>query len=429
MERCALSTLCLGLFLLIHQSTCTNKVIFISFDGFRHDYLDLAKEKGINISAFEEIRSQGFQARVNNVMITLTFPSHYAMATGRNVENHGLVGNEFHDPKTAKSYVYTNNSNNIEPEWFEYGGSEPLWATNERHGHRSSVFSWVGSEARVNNKLAFATAGVYNPSYSLTYRINRMLDWISSDSFNLAMLYFNQPDSAGHKFGPNSAEVMREVELCNAGVAYLLQRIKDTPSLSGKTNLIITSDHGMAQTDEVNKIVDVYSVIKDLEVILDESPATLGIWPNGSKIEDIVNAIDKLGKKGFKMYMRNEIPDRYLFKRNYRIAPIYLIADLGWMFKTGPSDYNHLYGMHGYDNMFPEMNPFMVASGPDIQQFTDRQSFYQVDLYPLVCALLGLDKPNRIDGKIDRVLPFMKNPPSEEFLEQFRKYADGTLQH
>ncbi|VDO01408.1 unnamed protein product, partial [Rodentolepis nana] len=142
MERYALSALCLGLFLLIHQSQCTNKVIFISFDGFRHDYLDMAKAKGINISAFEEIRSQGFQAIVNNVMTTLTFPSHFSMATGRNVENHGLVGNKFYDPETAKKYAYTNSNNNVEPEWFEYAGSEALWATNERHGYRSAVFSW-----------------------------------------------------------------------------------------------------------------------------------------------------------------------------------------------------------------------------------------------------------------------------------------------
>lgn len=83
--------------------------------------------------------------------------------------------------------------------------------------------------------------------------------------------------------------------------------------------------------------------------------------------------------------------------------------------------------MHGYDNEKSEMNPFMVASGPDIMQFSDRQSFNQVDLYPLICALLGLDKPNQIDGKIDRVLPFMKNPPNDSFVNQFRKYADGTL--
>lgn len=84
-------------------------------------------------------------------------------------------------------------------------------------------------------------------------------------------------------------------------------------------------------------------------------------------------------------------------------------------------------GMHGYDNANPEMHPFMVAAGPDIKQFKERQKFYQIDFYPLICALLGLDKPNRIDGLIDRATPFMKNPPNETFLTQFRKYASGTF--
>lgn len=85
--------------------------------------------------------------------------------------------------------------------------------------------------------------------------------------------------------------------------------------------------------------------------------------------------------------------------------------------------------MHGYDNSLPEMHPFMVAAGPDIPQFEDRKSFYQVDLYPYICGLLGLDKPNKIDGRIDRTLEFMKNPPSDEYLKQFRLYADGTFLH
>lgn len=85
--------------------------------------------------------------------------------------------------------------------------------------------------------------------------------------------------------------------------------------------------------------------------------------------------------------------------------------------------------MHGYDNAEPDMHPFLVAMGPDVMPFPDRQSFFQVDLYPYICAMLGLDKPNRIDGLIDRVLPFLKTQPSEEYLEQFRLYATGTLSH
>ncbi|VDM27328.1 unnamed protein product [Hydatigera taeniaeformis] len=79
--------------------------------------------------------------------------------------------------------------------------------------------------------------------------------------------------------------------------------------------------------------------------------------------------------------------------------------------------------------MESDMHPFMLAMGPDIPHFTDRKHFYQVDLYPYICAMLGLDKPNRIDGQIDRVLPYLKNKPSREYVDQFRLYASGTLPH
>ncbi|VUZ53788.1 unnamed protein product, partial [Hymenolepis diminuta] len=209
---------------LIQISESANKVIFISFDGFRYDYLDMAEAQGRNISAFKALREQGFQADVENVFVTLTFPSHYAMATGRTVENHGLVGNDFYDPEMELFYYYTDSAKNMEPVWFEYGHAEPIWLTNERHGGKSCVFQWVGSETRIRNQMAFATAGVYNEAYDLQYRIDRLLDWISRPEFNLGMLYFNEPDKSGHRYGPNSTEVMDAVELTNEGVSYLLQR-------------------------------------------------------------------------------------------------------------------------------------------------------------------------------------------------------------
>ncbi|EUB56410.1 ectonucleotide pyrophosphatase/phosphodiesterase [Echinococcus granulosus] len=85
--------------------------------------------------------------------------------------------------------------------------------------------------------------------------------------------------------------------------------------------------------------------------------------------------------------------------------------------------------MHGYDNEESDMHPFMLAMGPDIPHLTERQHFYQIDLYPYICAMLGLDKPNKIDGLIDRVLPYLKERPSEQYLERFRLYASGTLTH
>ncbi|CDS43587.1 ectonucleotide pyrophosphatase:phosphodiesterase [Echinococcus multilocularis] len=403
---------CLLLLTFIYSTFCANKVLFISFDGFRHDYLDMAEKAGRNISAFKRIRGAGFQAEVQNVMITLTFPSHYAMATGRNVENHGLVGNNFYDPELGKKYSYKKSERNLESPWFEYAGAEPLWSTNERHGSRSCVFQWVGSEARVHNRMAFATSGVYNGDYSLDYRVDRIMDWISRDEFTLAMMYYNQPDSNGHRYGPNSTEVMDAVEETNGAVALLLQRIEQTPSLKGKINIVISSDHGMTYVNP------------------NTSPATLGLWTKNETMAPIAEVFKRInGTPHLNVYYKDDIPERYHFKNNYRIAPIYAIADNGWLISTQKGGYNDLYGMHGYDNEESDMHPFMLAMGPDIPHLTERQHFYQIDLYPYICAMLGLDKPNKIDGLIDRVLPYLKERPSEQYLERFRLYASGTLTH
>ncbi len=73
------------------------------------------------------------------------------------------------------------------------------------------------------------------------------------------------------------------------------------------------------------------------------------------------------------------------------------------------------------------MHSFMVAGGPGIQKLTDLQPIQQIDIYPLVCALLGYDKPNAIDGRVDNVVHLMSHKPSEQFLTTFRQYESKPI--
>nr|CAH8822245.1 unnamed protein product [Trichobilharzia regenti] len=75
------------------------KVLFLSLDGFRYDYFDLAEQNNINLSAFKKIQQSGvYVHRLTNIFPTSTFPSHYTMATGLYPESHGIVDNVFYDP-------------------------------------------------------------------------------------------------------------------------------------------------------------------------------------------------------------------------------------------------------------------------------------------------------------------------------------------
>lgn len=47
-------------------------------------------------------------------------------------------------------------------------------------------------------------------------------------------------------------------------------------------------------------------------------------------------------------------------------------------------------GNHGYDNHLPSMHPVFVARGPSFRTGYTKASMRSVDLYPLMCSVLGI---------------------------------------
>ncbi|VDN23399.1 unnamed protein product [Dibothriocephalus latus] len=135
------------------------------------------------------------------------------------------------------------------------------------------------------------------------------------------------------------------------------------------------------------------------------------------------------------VWLKEDLPERFHLKQSYRMPPVFLLADTGYLINTQKNQYTSdpnkkgMRGNHGYDNKDPLMHPFMVAMGPDIKVMEGIQHMEQIDIYPLICGLLGLQRPNRIDGRLQRVVPFMKTPPSEEFMRVFQKYETGIMTH
>ena len=66
------------LFALIVVVSARNKVLLVSMDGFRWDYIDRVKTPN-----FDRMAREGVKAPfINNTFITKTFPCHYSIATG-----------------------------------------------------------------------------------------------------------------------------------------------------------------------------------------------------------------------------------------------------------------------------------------------------------------------------------------------------------
>lgn len=73
------------------------------------------------------------------------------------------------------------------------------------------------------------------------------------------------------------------------------------------------------------------------------------------------------------------------------------------------------------------MHASLVAAGPRLQSLEEIRELQQVDIYPLVCGLLNLNKPNKIDGNLRRIADYINPPPSDEFIADYLFYSAGGL--
>ena len=74
---------------------------------------------------------------------TTTFPNHWTMVTGLYAESHGIIADNFFDPKTETQFVGTNWNNKP-----HFWGGEPLWITNQKNGGKTACEFWVGSDVQ-----------------------------------------------------------------------------------------------------------------------------------------------------------------------------------------------------------------------------------------------------------------------------------------
>lgn len=69
-------------------------------------------------------------------------------------------------------------------------------------------------------------------------------------------------------------------------------------------------------------------------------------------------------------------------------------------------------GDHGYDPDHDEMSPFFLATGPGFRSTIVGggqiiSSIHLIDIYPLMCALLNLNKPAPNNGSLSRVMSLL----------------------
>lgn len=384
-------------------------VILVSIDGFRADYFELHKPPTLN-----ELAKNGVRARwMKPVYPTKTFPAHYSIVTGLYPDNHGLIENNMLDTERGLSFGLANRKAVQDPVWW---GGEPVWNTAQKQGQIAAAFFWPGTETAI---------GGMQPKFWKDYdgkvpndtRVDTVLGWLDlpvADRPTMITMYFSDVDDAGHNHGPESPENREAVLRVDGSIRKLVDGLAARGILD-QVNLIFTSDHGMAPYKMRDAVV--------LDEMFDTNDAERVFWvgeftqifPKPGKENAIYNAIKAKLPASATIYRRSEFPKRFEFGKNKRIAPLVVVPKAGTVITTRErmnraekdGRLDAVRGAHGYDNDIIEMRSMFVAHGPKFKSGYVAKPFEAVDVYELICKILGLE-PAKNDGKLKRIKSVLK---------------------
>lgn len=388
--------------------------ILISLDGFRADFL----HRNLTPHLSSLIRSGVSPKYMLPSFPSLTFPNHFTLVTGLNPESHGIVGNTFWDPSMQKEFFYTDPDRSMKPEWWN---AEPMWETAELQGLRTAIHMWPGSEAHIG-AVEPTYVDKFNGEEELGNKVNRMLGWLDLPGSDnpadkaglqrpqLIAAYVPDVDADGHLYGPNSTYIRSTITEVDGMIGSLLQGI-DTRNLTSIVNIVIVSDHGMATTS-TNRLIQVEDIIDTGLIEHTDGWPLYGLRPynhSAAHLQDLYKHLLKESQiskynNTFDVYLRDHnMPQRYHFTNNDRIAPLWIVPKPGWAIVT-KDEFNvptalaekqayHPRGLHGYDNQHPLMRAIFLARGPAFphEAGSKLEPFQNTEVYNIVCDSLGLE--------------------------------------
>ena len=363
--------------------------ILLSIDGFRADYLD----RGVT-PTLSGLARAGVSGPMRPSFPSVTFPNHYTLVTGKHPDHHGIVGNSFVDPALGRFTMASK-----EPGFWDQ--AEPIWITAEKAGLTTATMFWPGSETELQGERPTYWAP-FDQSVTGDARVDRLLAWLDgAPRPDLATLYFDTVDTIGHRFGPDTPEVNRALTDVDASIARLIDGLR-ARGLWERTNLIVVSDHGMAQTSP-ERVTYLDELVDPTAIQVLYAGSGVYLEPVPGREAEVRQALVRRHAHG-ECWTRETIPARLVLGSNPRVPSIVCSADVGWLFVPRERAVTRLGGAHGYDNAAPEMKAVFIGHGPGLRSGVGLQDLDSVDVQPLLGRLLGLEVPAG-DGRAEDILP------------------------
>ena len=374
-------------------------VIVVGVDGFRRSYFDT--------DSLPVLHALGQTGVVAEGMIpsfpTLTFPNFYALATGLYPEHSGIVNNSFYDPDFHESFSMGGSAVQDARWWW----GEPIWVTAAKHDERSGVYFWVGSEAPVGG-MHPTYWNHYDGSVPFDARVDQVLAWLDLPAAQrpaLMMVYFQEPDGAGHRYGPGAPETAAAAARVDSAIGRLTDGLR-ARGMYDKTNIIVVADHGMAATSP-DRVVYLDDAVDSAAVRVDAISPVLLIQARDGNNAALLARLRKLSH--ITAWLKADVPARLHYNEGRRIPAIVAVADDGWTVAWRHGRPVRAGGAHGFDNANLSMRALFVAHGPAFRPGTTIPAFPNVDVYDLMAHLLNV-APATNDGTLAPFTLVLRTP-------------------
>ncbi len=373
-------------------------VVMVSFDAFRHDYIERYKP-----AAFLDVAARGVQASALIPSFpSKTFPNHFTLVTGLYPGHHGIVGNAFFDPERHAWYRLNDQKTLRDSSWYS---GEPIWVTAERHGVKAGTACWPGAEAPIGG-VRPSYMIPYDPRTSNTARVAGAVSWMRkapADRPHLVMLYFSDVDDTTHRYGPDAPQTAIAVSMVDRALRQLLDSIHVLP-YGDSVNVVLVSDHGMSDISPERAIMvsDILARagLDTARMEVSDNGPTMSLWfgSDSARIRRARVVLDTLAHA--RAYLRSEIPERWHLRDNPRAGDVLLVAEDTWVLLRRGADIEKFtsHGSHGYDPRVASMQGIFLAAGPNVRQVGTIPAFENVNVYPFLAALLRLDRLPAVDG-------------------------------
>ena len=372
-------------FSVLAQEKSKALTVLISIDGFKPDYLN----RGIT-PYLSKLSDQGSLSKgLIPVTPTVTFPNHVSIVTGQYPDKHGIVNNVMNDPNIPNTRFRLSDRNVVtNPNW--WSETKPIWVSAIKQNKIVSTLFWPGTEVVIDGVQPQDWLFYKNiPSHD---RVDILLGWLNRPNetrADFATLYFSEVDSSGHITGTDSPETNTSIRNVDTEIGRFIEGLNRL-NLLDVTNIVIVSDHGMANTNP-DKIIALSDLLPDV------SPAKF-VWTGAfSGIETEPENADIILKqlntnKNMECWQKSKIPAEYHFGTHRRVPEIFCIANIGWTIVFKKND-EIIKGHHGYKSTDADMWGLFIAVGPNIKRKI-LEPFENIDVYLFLCHLVKIIPEN-----------------------------------